>query len=232
MKFSIFILAFFIASVTSSPVKIQLKTLYQRTWDVIYSSDDDDFKILRNSNQNCIRRKFKMDENGNKFVNEDLGTLAFTTVVILCLSDADKAKVEGFEKKLQLIRTVRGYLDSEINCIKNKLHRVEPTSELLKGFTPSNNPEEQCESFEYIEAALSQEFNELKENISKFGLQSCAALDEYETKIKVKSFKLAIVALNRPPVQSEINKLKQEFESDGVIFNEKLYQCILKELIE
>jgi hypothetical protein len=83
-------------------------------------------KYLKNTNLDCVKERLKLAQNGNKLVELGVGISATTGAGIMCLDDERIIYHNAFDEMIKNILKQKDGLKSNLDCIKRKLHQVEP----------------------------------------------------------------------------------------------------------
>ncbi|KAG5667891.1 hypothetical protein PVAND_015857 [Polypedilum vanderplanki] len=195
----------------------------QKSFNEIFNSTIEAFKVksdkapynhLANSNQECIRRKLKLDFNGEKILPLQLAIFAITSAAHLCLT-SDTVNRETFDIKIEQISNLNNK-NEILKCLVLKVNQSEV------------NSEENCEIFNQIESNIDENIKLIIANYKLAGIDECMYIKIRE--VKNSTYKIFFAALNQ---QQDLNLLKNERKKSIMRAerqNLKLFKCSMQEI--
>ncbi|KAG5666605.1 hypothetical protein PVAND_014622 [Polypedilum vanderplanki] len=96
--------------------------------------DDPKIKPFKNANRECLKEKLRVNEFGDKIVDEDFGISAGIAASFLCSDDRNAAYGASLDQVLSEVPII-----NNVECYKRRLLELQPTSIIVKNFVADSN---------------------------------------------------------------------------------------------
>ena len=183
-------------------------------------------KFTKNVDQNCVKDKIKMTENGNKKVNLAQAVVSIGIGYLKCYDKSENAAIiEGINDFLELYESTNFFKYGD--CYLNELKKLEPTSKLVENFDVNGMEltEEECSRHlgEDTYQAMMKNLEEYTGDLATFTCGNFKADD-----FKLFGMKLVILSFekNDELKEAEIEKLR---ETVGSKLN-NIFDCVMQNM--
>ncbi|KAG5666606.1 hypothetical protein PVAND_014623 [Polypedilum vanderplanki] len=179
------------------------------------------YPSLKNFNQKCIKEKIKINQNGGKLIDSELGFNFMMTTAILCISDKYSIYNEILNDDLQDVLT-----PPNIECHMKRLKELQQDSKFLDVY--NFNQTIICDTPMWILLNKEKERDEKHRMYKEYEIFDCL---ENEIKNEERFYIKQAIAKKFQIQSNEIfEKVKEEFFQDMQNINEQEFKCIYKKI--
>jgi hypothetical protein len=177
------------------------------------------YGLLVDTNLTCLNERLK-DLRGDEKISNNLGLVALTTASILCHGNTNKIYDKLFIITINGLRS-NDIFREDLECIKLRLTALEPTSDLLDGFSPSEGDIKKCEQKPDV---LAKTLENMKKD-KAFG--SCSHDDVVHEEDVKEAYRRAVVALTEDNHSEKMTAAKLRHRERSRASSEIILECSL-----
>jgi hypothetical protein len=228
MRFSS-VFAFFLLVAATVALPIVGDRIFSEIFDVtmagiVAKSDQPPYKYLRSADRQCMREKLKMEANGHRLVSKVSGLFAVVSAASLCTANIASYYDEVFDAKVTKI-TSNPSLTSHVDCLKERLHELQPTSDLLDGFNADQTSPDCSFILANTDLGMTKKLDESTARYRQLGIEHCMARDLNES--KANAYRLLVLIYTQPENAEKLEREKRESNARAKKQDAKLFGCIV-----
>jgi hypothetical protein len=226
-------IVFVIIGVASSKLISEKKSLNDifdlKIGEIATSVDRSVLGQFKTANHECMRKKLKLAVNGDKLVGQNIGAGAVVAAAGVCLDNPESMYNNKFDEDMKELPKFFNYNGTTVDCFKQRLFELQPSSNLLVGFDVQHmkSTADECQEVMNIERRM---IESTKKDYAKMGIEQCMAMDVMEMKI----FGLSMIVLvySQPEMAAEIAEFKKKVFEMQMTRDKLVFKCIMEKVDE
>lgn len=183
---------------------------------LLFQRDEEGLKIFKNTDDDCLKNALKLDQIGDKSIDDDFGNFVFASAAIFCTVESE----ENFDFLLD--KASAGVEASQnIECYKKRLQEIHPDSYLLSGYTPDASVK--CNQPVISNEDIQEKLIIRKKEVDAYGIGNCMNITVKDVEIYLLDEIIAenLQAVRKSISQNFIKDFFKEIKKD----DEKILKC-------